>query len=481
LSPNTDWFSTAVSVDESGIQILEDWSNDYETAIETLYRFRSPKDGDSPYLFDLIDSTFDKFDYAELPSNLQKAIVLFSDGVDRRSARSLIDVAQKAIDRNIKIHAVLIGPPNFGGGQENMQRLAALTGGQFQQLARASDLDLLWNSMAIGRNQRVISYRSTQPRPETITVVAYLPDGTRKETTRRFPPLRLQPVTIQISQLISHTFVITRQGNSIGASLEALEPQTINIPLNFEWPDGHQRYISSITYKIGNNTQTIKTAPFDEIAVDISSLDTGSYSLNLEVSDELGVVGKAEPLLAQIYTVPPTNSYVLFLGGAVGVMVFVTALVVGGVFLVKRNGPTEESSLKDTQQFRLPVARLILIHGDGAPRQMPRHMDLLSGKNIIGRDRSQVNLVIEHPVISRKHCQIKEEINGGFRIQDLNSRNGTFVNNRQVDKNGRVLQPDDEISFGPARRVVYQLSFPNISSKINQKTDDLTEDVLLSP
>jgi len=62
----------------------------------------------------------------------------------------------------------------------------------------------------------------------------------------------------------------------------------------------------------------------------------------------------------------------------------------------------------------------------------------------IGRDASNSISVVD-PLLSRRHCTIRKEGNE-FKIHDLNSRNGIFVNN--IPTSGTVLQHGDEIELG---------------------------------
>src|ERR1700687_5758653 len=69
----------------------------------------------------------------------------------------------------------------------------------------------------------------------------------------------------------------------------------------------------------------------------------------------------------------------------------------------------------------------------------------LSGEEIsIGREPSNFVSVLDASV-SRKHCLIRVE-EGQFKIQDLNSRNSTFVNGVPVTE--RILGSGDEIKVG---------------------------------
>ena len=71
----------------------------------------------------------------------------------------------------------------------------------------------------------------------------------------------------------------------------------------------------------------------------------------------------------------------------------------------------------------------------------------------IGR-QSGNSLVLRDNRTSRNHCRILFE-NGGYVIEDLNSRHGTWVNGRQVARH--ILRNSDRIEFGV--RDSYQLTF----------------------
>lgn len=76
--------------------------------------------------------------------------------------------------------------------------------------------------------------------------------------------------------------------------------------------------------------------------------------------------------------------------------------------------------------------------------------DLLAGqfytlgeKTLVGRD-AECDLVIDWHLLSRRHAQLTIE-DDHLRIEDLSSRNGTFVNGERVEQG--VAHPGDEIRF----------------------------------
>jgi len=70
----------------------------------------------------------------------------------------------------------------------------------------------------------------------------------------------------------------------------------------------------------------------------------------------------------------------------------------------------------------------------------------LAGDNfVIGRDAEVCQIVIPHHAVSRKHAQIVKQ-QGVFYLEDLKSRNKTFLNNKEL--NGRSpLQTEDRIKI----------------------------------
>jgi serine phosphatase RsbU (regulator of sigma subunit) len=64
---------------------------------------------------------------------------------------------------------------------------------------------------------------------------------------------------------------------------------------------------------------------------------------------------------------------------------------------------------------------------------------------VIGRDAETCQIVIPHHAVSRKHAQITR-LKGQYYIEDLKSRNHTFVNNSEIT--GRTqLKPEDRIKI----------------------------------
>jgi hypothetical protein len=83
------------------------------------------------------------------------------------------------------------------------------------------------------------------------------------------------------------------------------------------------------------------------------------------------------------------------------------------------------------------------------PLQGPQRGELftLGSATLIGTDPASCNLVLQDKFMSSKHAEIKVEA-GLWMLKDLGSTNGTYVNDKRVDK--QELVDNDFVKFGQA-------------------------------
>jgi phosphoserine phosphatase RsbU/P len=109
-------------------------------------------------------------------------------------------------------------------------------------------------------------------------------------------------------------------------------------------------------------------------------------------------------------------------------------------------------------------AALLVLNPSGQRTRVP----ITAVPFLVGRN-SDNNLVLRDNRVSRSHFRILSE-NGGYAIEDLNSRHGTWVNGERVAR--RQLRNSDRIDFGV--RESYQLTFTVEPGEINRILDKLT-------
>ncbi len=66
---------------------------------------------------------------------------------------------------------------------------------------------------------------------------------------------------------------------------------------------------------------------------------------------------------------------------------------------------------------------------------------VIDGSLIIGRD-ADCDIVIPDRQVSRRHAQIKKG-NNGITLEDLDSKNGTFLNNQPVSEPVKLIEADE--------------------------------------
>jgi DNA-binding winged helix-turn-helix (wHTH) protein len=143
--------------------------------------------------------------------------------------------------------------------------------------------------------------------------------------------------------------------------------------------------------------------------------------------------------------------------------------------LRKALGPEAESYLKtiprEGYRWEEPV------RSDGAPGKPrgasgiscrlvleTREVALATGENIIGRDQDAV-LWIDHTGVSRHHARILVS-DGGATLEDLGSKNGTYLSGARLD-GASPLSDGDEIRIGPTR-----MTFRALFSGASTQTED---------
>jgi len=91
-----------------------------------------------------------------------------------------------------------------------------------------------------------------------------------------------------------------------------------------------------------------------------------------------------------------------------------------------------------------------------------RRFPLADGEHIVGRD-ANVEVWLDSPKVSRQHARLVAAA-GAATIEDLGSKNGTFVRGSRVEQ-AVVLEPGDEIQIGP-----FVLVFRSVSESRSTET-----------
>jgi hypothetical protein len=524
LSSERDWL-TAISFDaDKKPAVLRAWDGDHQAVADSIYIYQPVADIGFTPLYDLIGFALKQFDDVNLPPHQEKSIVVFSDGVDVISSRELNDAIDEAMRRNIRIHTVMIGaetPEN----RRKLERLSLLTNGRYFTLSSIEALDPLWQLIADGRTQDVITYRSKSAQPEQIGVDVQGDSGQRVVDTAAFPAITVQPVTVEIAE-VAPGLDIERTATAYDTPVDQLEPKEIVVRTQFSWADGLPRTIQRVEYDVGGTTEVRNEAPFDQpVAVSIASLGAGEHRLRVRAVDELGLIGDSAPLNLVIRearppapTATPNATLVAQAQQAqtqaqkaeeqaaiaqqdvisasqqaaaaqkqaeeaqeatkqaweftrrlswltIASIVLAVIALAFAIYVLSSKDRRKRATEVITGTFRAvtepfiragrpgaggaaPTAQLSLVDGAGTPG-LPAVIPLHRGSVRIGRDPAVVNIVLDDRRVSRLHCRISEDPNGGYRVWDEGSTSGTFVNDKEVGHDGQALKSGDVIGLGP--------------------------------
>ncbi len=77
---------------------------------------------------------------------------------------------------------------------------------------------------------------------------------------------------------------------------------------------------------------------------------------------------------------------------------------------------------------------------------------------LIGRDET-CDLILNDPLISKKHCRITLTDEGHYHIEDLDSTNSTFLNGKLLKKPGHISYGDRIIIGDTILRFFHQEKF----------------------
>lgn len=75
-----------------------------------------------------------------------------------------------------------------------------------------------------------------------------------------------------------------------------------------------------------------------------------------------------------------------------------------------------------------------------------RRLSLATGENIVGRDEA-ASVRLDDPMVSRRHARILVS-SSGAHIEDLGSKNGTFIDGQQIAAKPMPLRNGIQLAFG---------------------------------
>jgi two-component system cell cycle response regulator len=116
-----------------------------------------------------------------------------------------------------------------------------------------------------------------------------------------------------------------------------------------------------------------------------------------------------------------------------------------------------------TPEKKPPVGDACLVNLHPPGPDIGRRIPLINNQYIVGRD-NDAGFVVSRSSVSRQHARLYIDDDAGWWVEDLNSTNGTFVNESRIRV--QQLADSDQVRFGDA---IYKfLSGSNIESAYHE-------------
>jgi pSer/pThr/pTyr-binding forkhead associated (FHA) protein len=439
------------------------------------------------------------------------AVVVYCTGLTQVTPDQIEQVVSQARALSVPVFAVNVSPaldPESVSAM-NLRALAEGSGGQMTYFDTPDEVTPIFEAIASQRSQYLLAYRSglTTSGQPAITVTVDVPEAGGQAVTSEPVnfALSVSPPQVTVTGMPSD-ILREPQGEPTSAFLDY--PLSIKIA----FPDGHPRAVRRLRLLVDGEVLVETTEPpFDRVILKASDIEgLGPHTVEVEVTDELGIGSLSVPMQLEITETEPAaepeaepaasplNPSIL---GAAGAIVALILLGIGGFVLARRSGlfgglsalaDRDETvrvaasrrngpgpGLTNTQPIARPVvkpARVTTVPAkeasgvaeleavEAAPEPViPRRaylevIQLSEGARTpveinavpitLGRDPALAAVTFAERSVSRLHARIEVDEQGAYHIYDEGSTSGTWVNYEQVTAAGRVLRQGDLINLG---------------------------------
>jgi hypothetical protein len=228
-----------------------------------------------------------------------QAIVLFTDGANLpNEIEDVAAVVGLAQAQGVPIYSVILGARADPEEVENVLALSEPTAAFHVHMPEVEAAEPLYEILRGYQSQTQVQYRSTAAESGAHTVAVAL-EGV---TVSAAYEVTVEPPAVEIT--VDNSQPIRRVAEEADTALEAMEPAEQPIAARVEWPDGHPRQVEGVTLAVNGDEIDVTDADTEVVLNngvltfdwDIRELDEGEYELVVQVTDELGLVGRSEAL-----------------------------------------------------------------------------------------------------------------------------------------------------------------------------------------
>lgn len=433
----------------------------------------------------------------------KRAILLITPHMDQAGIElAMKPFAERAHQEGVRVYVWVVDAETYFShpSTQAFQVLAFETGGKSFLFSGRESLPDPETYFAPLRYVYALSYRSQVNRSGAHNVRLQVQKGELSAVSNE------QSFTIEIlppqPMLSVPSWQITRQPSPDDPwNDESLLPQEQVLDVSVSFPDGHPRPLQFLRLYVDGQMVAENLAENDHPPLMQFRWDLRSYRLSaqhylvVEAADSLGLIGQSQALPVTVSVILPPRGWRAFLARySLQIAVISGALIlllgiwgmVGTRWQASRatrrlqghtDPLTQPVEIIPSRASRMPASRMpspvslqeaplqaldaeaYLLRLSPQGRPSGTALPLRVKELIFGSDPRQVNVVLHDPSVSPVHARLRR-MEDGFRLFDLGSVAGTWVNYEPVPEDGRLLQPGDLIHFGRLRYRFEMLNAP---------------------
>jgi hypothetical protein len=434
-------------------------------------------------LVDSLGLLLDQVEGMKPAPEMVASVVVITDGTDAVSTQfQPEELAGKAAGLWIPVHTIWVQNAQLQAagheaGRAYLDELAAGSRGLAARLDDPAAVQAIWDRINAFRDHHLIQYASSSAAGGQQQVVLSLSaDPSVQASTEVNIPATAPSVTLNLP------------AEQRELTLES-PGQIVELPLAaaVSWLDGQERQVATADLVVnGVVVQQLDVERLDEFTAQIGNLNVGSNTLQVAVVDELGQRATSPIVRLSVSqgpaTTPPEQAPTQG-GGALLPLIVAAALLLAAIGVVswrlmrarreaaEMNGEAPSAAREPGKGAPRPAAAVAGRQTSTEPKEaylevlqaatrVPRAMRLSHGEHRLGRSPAQADLLFENDVtVSRLHAGIILE-GSDYRLYDLGSTSGTFVNDQPVPEYGHLLADGDEIRVGDVWLRYRQLTPP---------------------
>ena len=417
-----------------------------------------------------------------------KAILFITAPMDAEAGVGLQSLAARANQAGINVFVWLVASTErFSSEPANqLKSLAQETGGSYfaySGVETTPDLELSFEPL---RNTYYLEYNSsinTSGLHEMAVQVQL--DGAEFVSGPIQFELEVLPPNIAF---VSPRLKIERvNAGEAEANPDTLVPSLENLEILIEFPDGLERSIERSTLYIDGEVAEVNAAPpFDRFTWDLREYtSTGEHVLRVEVEDSLGLSSTSMDTIVLVSLKRDPRSVIVTLSRNRSLLAGITVVLAGAVLMLvlvrggklkpgvllefrrrnRRGDPVTQPVRPKQEENQRPSAWIDRLHltqrrlapqaiafltpiseaGDESSRPP---ISIATGPVTFGRNPAEVTQVIDDASVEEIHARLSQNKNGSFRLADLGSVAGTWINYTPVSKEGAILEHGDLLHIG---------------------------------